>query len=98
MSLSITKDGEFGVNPQTMKRSKSESNIEVSSLIDKDQSIWNLQSTSTIGKNFNPANVINWIKTSTPQSTIPLTTKMDHSTNQTNLLKLQLQQVSNQIV
>ena len=81
-----------------MKRSKSESNIEVTSLIDKDQNSWKFNSESTVGNNFNPTNVIEWMKASEVPSLVSERIKMDHSTNQTNILRLQMQQIANQIL
>ena len=81
-----------------MKRSKSDSNIEVTSLIDQDQRSWKFNSVSTIGSNFNPIGVINWMKSSETKLFSNKTLQMDYSTNQTNMLRSQLQQISNQIL
>ena len=98
MSVQIYQKGQSLEATQAMKRSKSDTNIEVTSIIDKDQSTWNFQSASTIPKSYNSNDIINWLKASRSDTNQFQQTNMEQANNQTNLLKLQLQQISNQII
>ena len=80
-----------------MRRSRSENNIDVPPSIDKDQNSWKFKSNTTLNPNYDSTDIPNPGNIEKGESRETKITKMDHSTNQPNILKLQLQQINNQI-
>ena len=78
-----------------MKRFKSDGNIDVPEIIDKDQSSWKFKSESSL--NYNPAQNKITNQQDEEKQKEANSKNMDHSTSQLNLLKLQHQQISNQV-
>ena len=80
-----------------MRRSRSENNIDVPPSIDKDQNSWKFKSNTTLNPNYDSTDIPNPGNLEKSESNETKITTMDHSTNQPNILKLQLQQINNQI-